>query len=188
MYFKKNIFLLLFSFTLLSAQNNIGINLNNEDLEVSTSLNINNTVESYADSTAYILDASYLHTDGNDLAAIGLSGENTFQGMENLAFGFGAKFIFTDDFMAVPLFAKANYLLPLDSSLPSTYFTASFAYAPSVLSFIDAESYTEFRLEADIEIISNIHLFTGYRNIDTEYNTHDKTFNDSFYGGMKLSF
>jgi hypothetical protein len=29
---------------------------------------------------------------------------------------------------------------------------------------------------------------TGYRNIDTNYEAGDYNINDSFYGGMKLSF
>jgi len=31
-------------------------------------------------------------------------------------------------------------------------------------------------------------VFVGYRNIDTDYTYGDYNFNDSFYGGMKLSF
>ena len=105
-----------------------------------------------------------------------------------LVFGFGFKTAFAEDFMALPLMAKASYSLPFTDSIPTTSLIASFAYAPSVLTFVDGETYSELRLEADMEVISNIHIFTGYRNIDTDYEAEDHKFNDSFYAGMKLSF
>ena len=187
MYFKKLCLTSLFSLGLLHAQSNVGLNINDEDLEVLASIDLN-ALTYYSDSTSYTIDASYLHTDGDNLTTIGVSGESSFQGVEGLALGLGIKSVFADDFIAIPFFAKARYTLPLNYSIPTTSLSTSLAYAPSVLAFSDAESYTEFRVEADMEIITNIHLFTGYRNIDTEYDTDDKTFNDSFYGGMKLSF
>ena len=184
---KKLFFSSLLSLGILHAQSTIGLNINSDDIEVLAALNLN-TYADYSDSTIYILDGSYLHTDGDNLSTLGLSGQNTFQGIQGLALAFGVRGVFTSDFFAVPLFGKAVYALPLNDSIPTTSVSTSLAYAPSVLTFRDGESYTEFRIEADMEIISNIHLFTGYRNIDTEYDRYDKTFNSSFYGGMKLSF
>lgn len=184
----KKLFLTsLLSLGLLQAQSSIGIDINDEDLEVLVALDLNAFAD-YSDSTVYLVDGYYLHTDGDDLLALGLSGENTFQGVDGLTLGFGARFVFADDFTALPLFGKIIYTLPLIDTIPTTSLGATFAYAPSVLTFSDGESYTEFRMEANMEVIQNIHLFAGYRNIDTEYETYDKTFNDSFYGGMKLSF
>jgi hypothetical protein len=187
MYIQKLCFTSLFTIGLLHAQSNIGLNVNNEDLEVSASIDLN-ALTYYSDTTSYTLDASYLHTDGDNLTTVGISAESTFQGVEGLALGLGIRSVFADDFIAIPFCAKAKYTLPLNYSIPTTSLATSLAYAPSVLTFSDGESYTEFRVEADMEIITNVHLFTGYRNIDTEYDTHDQTFNNSFYGGMKLSF
>lgn len=187
MYFKKLFLTSLLSLGFLQAQSSIGIDINDEDLEVQAAIDLNAFAD-YSDSTAYLADGYYLHTDGDDLFALGLSGENTLQGVEGLRLGFGAKFVFADDFTALPLLGKAIYTLPLIDSIPKTSLGATFAYAPSVLTFSDGESYTEFRMEADMEVIQNIHLFVGYRNINTEYETYDRTFNNSFYGGMKLSF
>jgi hypothetical protein len=187
MYFKKLFITALFFYSLLQAQSNIGLNINNEDLELSASIDLN-ALTYYSDSTSYALDASYLHTDGDNLTTLGVSAESTFQGIEGLSLGLGIKSVFADDFISIPFFAKAKYTLPLHYNIPTTSFATSLAYAPSILSFSDAESYTEFRAEADMEIITNIHLFAGYRNIDTEYDNYDETFNNSFYGGMKLSF
>ena len=187
MHIKRLCFASLFSLGLLHAQSNIGLNINNEDLEVSASIDLN-ALTYYSDSTSYTLDASYLHTDGDDLIALGVNAESSFQGVEGLALGLGIKSVFTDDFIAIPFCAKAKYTLPFNYSIPTTSLATSVAYAPSVLTLSDGESYMEFRVEADMEIITNVHLFTGYRNINTEYDTYDKTFNNSFYGGMKLSF
>ncbi|WP_309498805.1 YfaZ family outer membrane protein [Sulfurovum sp.] len=173
--------------TFLHAQSTVGFDVNNKDFEVLASIDLN-TFADYTAGITYLLDASYLYADGDDLGTIGLGAQNSFEGLEGLAFAFGAKFVFTDDFTALPLFGKAIYTLPLGGSIPSTSLSASFAYSPEVLTFSDGKHYTEFRAEADMEIVSNFHLFAGYRNMDTEYITYDKTFNDSFYGGMKLGF
>jgi len=171
----------------LTAENSIGLDINNEDIEILGSVNLN-SLANYADGTTYILDASYLHTDGDNMSTIGISGQNTLQGVPGLSLAFGAKVVFAEEFMAVPLMAKGIYTLPLNDSIPTTSLMSTFAYAPSVLSFRDGDSYSEFRLEADMEVISNVHIFTGYRNIDTDYEAGDHNFNDSFYGGLKLSF
>jgi len=187
MYFKKLFLITFFSFGLLHAQNNnIGLNVNDEDLEVSASVDFN-TLVYYSSSATYTLDASYLHADGDNLSTFGVNAKNTFQGVEGLAFGVGIKSVFADDFFAIPLSAKVIYTLPF-YNIPTTSLSTSLAYAPSILSFRDAESYTEFRAEADMEVVTNIHLFTGYRNIKTEYDINDRTFNNGFYGGMKLNF
>ena len=125
--------------------------------------------------------------------ALGLSGENSLEAAPGLIFGFGFKAAFSEDFMAFPLLGKVKYILPFDGDIPTTSFLASFAYAPSVLTFLDGDSYSELRFEGDVEVISNIHVFAGYRNIDTDYDTEENrrgtyNLNDSWYGGLKLSF
>lgn len=172
---------------LLLAQNSISLNINDEDVELQTSLNLNDLI-GYADGTTYTFDANYLHTDGDNLLGLGFSAENELQGVYGLTIGFGLKTVIADDFLAVPFLAKAAYTLPLTDSIPTTKLEMYAAYAPEVLSFSDGSGYSEFRTQIDMEVVSNIHLFTGYRNIDTDYSSGDHTFNDSFYGGLKLSF
>ncbi len=187
MHFKKFFLSFLLPLSVLQAQSNVGININDRDLEVLANMNLNTFAE-YSDSTAYILDSYYLNSDGDDLFSIGISGENTFQGIQGLRLGFGTRLVFVDDFAALPLFGKASFILPFNDSIPTTSLVTSFAFAPTVLTFRDGEGYSEFRLEVGMEVIQSIHLFVGYRNINTEYKTFDKTFNESFYAGMKLSF
>jgi len=187
MYIKKLFLTTFFSLGILHAQNNIALNINDEDLEVSASVDLN-ALTYFSDTTSFFIDGSYLHTDGDNLATMGVSAEGKFQGVEGLTLGLGIKSVFADDFVAIPFLAKARYTLPLNYSIPTTSLYTSLAYAPSVLAFSDAESYMEFRVEANMEVVNNVHLFGGYRNIDTEYDTYDHTFNNSFYGGLKLSF
>ena len=184
---KKLLLPLLLVGGLLQAENSVGIDINNEDFELLASADLNALVD-YSSSTTYMLHAGYLNSDGDSLTSFGISGENSLQGMEGLTLGFGTKLVFADDFAALPLMAKAAYRLPFNDTVPPTSLIASFAYAPSVLTFSDGDSYSEFRAEADMEVISKIHVFAGYRNIKTDYEDVDRTFNNSFYGGMKLSF
>ena len=187
MVFKKLFLTTFFTLGIVYAQNNIALNINDEDLEVAASVDLN-ALSYNSDTTSYFIDGSYLHADGDNLVTVGLSAESKFQGAEGLTFGLGIKSVFADDFIAIPFLAKAKYTLPFSYSIPTTSLTTSLAYAPSVLAFSDAESYMEFRVEANMEVVNNVHIFGGYRNIDTEYDTFDHTFNNSFYGGMKLSF
>ena len=184
----KNIVLTTFLLTgIVSAESSVGLDINSEDVELLGAYNLNSTI-GYAGGTSYLIDMSYLHNANSDLFTIGLSGENALEAAPGLIFGFGFKAAFAEDFMAIPLLGKVRYILPFDSDIPTTSFLASFAYAPSVLTFSDGETYSELRLEADMEVISNIHIFTGYRNIDTNYEFIEYKLNDSFYGGLKLSF
>lgn len=172
---------------LLSAQNSASLNINDEDVELQASLSVNELI-GYGNGTTYTFDANYLNADGDGLFGIGLSGENQLQGVYGLRVGFGIKTVFADEFAALPLLAKAAYILPLTDAIPTTTWEMSFAYAPKVLSFNDADGYSEFRTQLNMEVVSNIHVFTGYRNIDTDYKAFDRAFNDSFYIGLKLGF
>ena len=187
---KNILFPLLFIFTTSytnAGESSIGVDINSRDVEVLGTFNLNKFM-SYTDGTSYVLDVSYLGNNNANLATLGISGQNMFQGLEGLSLAFGVKATFAEDFLAFPLYAKAIYQLPLNDQFPPAYLNTSISYAPSVLSFRDAKSYAEFRLEADMEVISNIHIFAGFRRIKTNYNDYDKTLNNSLYGGLKISF
>jgi len=187
MIIKKLLYTILLLINVLYAETSVGIDANKDDVELFASLNFN-TLASYADGTTYILDIGYLHSSRDNMSHVAFSGENNFQGIENLTFALGIKGVLASDYLAFPLFTKGIYRLPLIDTIPTTSLAMTFAYAPKVLSLRDAKRYVEWRIEADMEVIPNVHAFTGYRNIDTEYNNYDKTFNDSVYLGVKLSF
>jgi len=191
--FSKLLLLLLaIATTSLHAENTIGIDVNRADVEIVGNLDLNALVN-YNDGTMYLLTFNYLHTAGektesNNMTNVGFLAQSYFYGVEGLSLALGIEGVLASDFLAVPFVVKGTYDLPLIDIIPSTSFSLKVAFAPGVLSFRQAQNYLEFRTELDMEIISNLHLFTGYRNIDTKYETFDKTFNDSFYLGMKLKF
>ncbi|MEA1880468.1 MAG: YfaZ family outer membrane protein [Campylobacterota bacterium] len=176
----------LFS-TALQAQNSVGLNVNSKDFELFTSLEIS-PLSDYASGTLYYADVNYLHADGDNMTSIGFRAENTLNHNQNLSLSFGIKGVIADGFLAFPLTFRGSYLLPFNASIPSTSIAMDLSYAPEVLAINEAKSYADTKIEATMEIVPNTHLFVGYRYISTEYQEDDKTFNNSVYGGLKLSF
>lgn len=174
---------------IIAAQgNDISVGLNENDIEVRANFNITPSLVGYSETT-YNVHAGYLYSDGDEMVSLGLFAKSDFPNIEGLTLSFGMKGVVTDDnFMAFPAFADMQYRLPTyQTAIPIT-FNFLFAYAPEIISFEDARHYTETRLELDMEVIPNIHLLGGYRYVDTEYLTYDKTFNNNVYLGLKLSF
>jgi len=183
---KQLISTLLCASTLLQA-NMVGININSEDVELEGKLNITSMV-GYNSGTSYFIGGNYLHTDNDNMVTIAFGATNTLAGAEGITFSLGVEGVFAEEFIAMPFFGEAALHLPLDEPIPPTTLKIKLAIAPSVLSFVDADSYSEYRFEGDMEVISNVHVYMGYRNIDTDYETADYNFNDSWYGGLKISF
>jgi hypothetical protein len=169
------------------------MNLNSENIELQSSWDVLNLTD-YTNGTHYSFDANYLHTDsdsftqGEHLIQVGFFAQNTFHNSQSLFLSFGMKTILTEDYIALALGGKAKYILDLGVDVPPSSINAEISFAPSLLSFIDADSYMDFRLEADMEIIPNILIYGGYRHIDTEYIQYSETLNDNFYAGMKITF
>ncbi len=183
----KRIVLIFSLLTLTVWSDTIGLNINNRDIEAEASFNLTSAI-GYGDGIDYFLGVDYLHTDNDSLVKAAFGASSTLSGAESLTLAFGLEAAFSDNFAALPLFGQAALRLPFDEPIPATSLVARVDYAPSALSFIDADSYLEYRFEADIEVIPNIHLYGGYRNIDTQYNIYDHTLNDSWYGGLKIGF
>jgi len=193
--FNKFLSLLLLSTVLLFSRTTVGLNINTEDFEVEGAMDIT-TFSEYTNGTIFIADANFINTEYDSLFGIGLGAYNSFQGMEGLNLGLGIKYIYIEDFMAFPLMVEASYGLPLIDAIPTVSLSAAMLYAPSALSFDEAENYFEFRVEAGIEVISSVGIYIGYRDIEVEYiddfsersSDSFETFNSSFYGGLKMSF
>lgn len=180
---KHIIFIFTFLSSLLQADS-IGLNVNSDDIEVTGTFN---SVFGYGDGITYALSGDYLHSE-EDLFKAAFSASSALSGAEGLTLTFGLESVFADSYAALPLFGQAALRLPLDEPVPPTSLLVKVDYAPSVLSFIDADRYLEYRFEASMEVIPNIHLYGGYRNIDTDYEAYDHTFNDSWYSGLKIGF
>jgi len=174
-------------FTVLLQAGNIGLNLNSDDVEVEGTLDISSTI-GYGSDTAYFIRGSLLRSGNDNLLKAAFGASNTLPDAPGLSFSFGIEGVFAKHYVAMPLFGEASFRLPLDAPIPATTLTAQLSYAPSVLSFVDAEQYLEYRFEADMEMLSHVHLYGGYRTIDTDYQHYDHTFNDSWYGGLRIGF
>ncbi len=185
---KKISLLLLLSTATMFARNAIGLNINSEDFEVDGSMDLNNFSE-YTGGTVISLNSNYLNTNKDNLFGFGVTANNNFQGSEGLSIGLGAKYVNFNRYSALPFVLEAAYAIPIADNIPTPSFSGTLLYAPSVLSFDDAENYFEFRAEASMEVISAVSLYVGYRDIevDTTLNTTE-TYNSSFYGGMKIGF
>jgi len=183
---KKYLWTLLFTVSALHA-NSIALNINSNDVEIDGRIDITSAI-GYGSGTNYFLGADYLHTENDNLFKGTFGATNTLSGAEGLSFTLGLEGVFGDNYVAMPLFGEAALRLPLDTPIPATTLLAKLSYAPSVLSFSDADRYLEYRFEADMEVISNVHLYGGYRNIDTDYERYNYNLNDSWYGGLKISF
>ena len=175
----------------LYSKNIVGLNINDKDLEVHGSFILNNFLNMEGNS-AYVLNTNYIHGENNDYFGLGLGVYQGYDEVEGLLFGFGLSNVYTGDFIAIPLFAHAIYVLPFFDYFPKTSLSAKVLYAPKVLTFSEGTSYLEFRSEIDFDIINNMSIYGGYRNIQAEHEMprylNDFDSYDSFYGGLKYNF
>jgi len=174
------------------------LNINTKDLEVSARLDMgqfNDTIEPHT----IFLGGKFLNADeehsspeSKDLKPYFELNALVMQEIEDigLSVGMGIKMNFTQDYITTPLGLEASYKIPAPRFVPM-YLNASVYYAPSVLSMRDADNFLEYRVSYDFEIIKNGRITLGYRNLETNYKSHDRgnfTYNDSFYAGFKISF
>ncbi len=191
MFNKKFILIILIISNILFAKDTIGFNVNSDSVEIESHTDITGYIQTDDDGTKFKIDTNYLNTNYSYLFGAGFSANGNIKKLDGLEISIGAKFIMSDNkqksFFAIPLMATAKYKLPIDDA-PESYISAQLLYAPTSLSFSDASSYSELRIQADVDIIDNISIFSGYRTIDTDYKDYDKSLDQSIYGGLKLAF
>ncbi len=170
------------------------VNINNDDIEASIKFDMGQFNQDIDVDTTYV-GIRYIYTDEDDLDGLfelSYLMQKPLEQMKELRIGIGFKLDYTSagsyDYLALPLGIEARYHLPLDSSIVPIYAGAQLYYAPSVLSFQDADGYFEFKIHADIEVIERGMITLGYRHIDTDYEAGDVEFNDSLYLGFKFAF
>ncbi len=198
--FKKIAFVILCISSLLFAESGVGLNINEKDLEITGVLDSRNLAALQTSSAIYQADANFLYDDENaKLIGAGILATNRVEALEGVEASFGVKFIWAEvgnngatnnDFTALPLMAKVRYNFPpLLYNIPPVALEGRLLYAPKVLAFGDSEEYTEFRVNAELEVIKNVSLYAGYRNITTLYNgVSNSLFNTGFYGGFKFTY
>lgn len=181
----------------LFAQHDASVNLNNDDIEVNGNIDIGELNQSDYPNM-YFLTLGFLDVDNREdtdpLWQAGFKLRQDVTGVQGLRFGLGFKGTYTEvgrqKHSAIPLGAELVYTLPINSAIP-VIISGSLDYAPSVLSFKDADSYMEKRVELGVQIVEQATIFVGYRKIDTDFETRnggDYTFNDTGYIGFKVRF
>jgi len=181
--------------TLLLAESGVGLNINEQDLEVEGIIDSRNLAALQTSSTIFQADVNFLNNDEDTkLIGAGLGATNKVEGIEGVEVTLGAKFIWAElgneNFTSLPFMAKVRYSFPpLMFNIPPVAIEGKVLYAPKVLSFGDSVQYNEFRVSADMEVIESVRIYAGYRNIHTEYKGIVRDlFNTSFYGGLKFSY
>ena len=140
----------------LFAQHDASVNLNSDDIELNGNLDLGEINETSMPDT-YFLTFGFLDVDNKEstdpLLSAGFKLRQDVTGMEGLRFGLGFKGTYTEvgryKHAAIPLGAELVYTLPIDSAIP-VIVSGSLDYAPSILSFKDADSYMEKRLELGV--------------------------------------
>ena len=169
-----------------------GLNINNEDLEVEGRMSLASRT-SRLEYRNFFIDANFINGEDDTLTGVGFYVENSPQGHSNLKFAVGLRSIFSKNdaldktFVAIPIVVSAKARMYL-GNLPKSALGVKFAYAPEPLTFSDGSNYLEYRIEADMQIIENIDIYAGYRNIDTDYKAADVNFNSSLYLGFRFIF
>jgi len=202
---KKIITASILTSSMLIAQSGVGINVNKEDLEIEGTLDSRNLAALQTSSTIYLADFNFLNIESHRkdarLLGVGLGATNQLEGVDGVELTFGAKLIVShvDDrrrdidsswFSAFPLMGMVRYSFPpLMFNIPPISLETKLLYAPGALSFGNSEKYSEFRVAGDIEMINNVKLYVGYRNIITGYQSDDDyLFSNGWYGGMKFTY
>jgi len=194
---------LITSYTVF-AQSAAGINVNKDDLEIEGTLDSRNLAMLQTSSTIFLGDFNLINIEDDNkkatLVGAGLGATNKLEGVDGVELTFGAKFILshTEDnkkdidkwFSAMPLTAMVRYSFPpLMFNIPPIALEGKILYAPGALSFGDSDSYSEFRVSGDIEMIESVKIYAGYRNIVTGYPTDTNyIFSNGFYGGLKFTY
>ncbi len=202
---KKILYLSLGSMSLF-AMHTAELNINDVDLEVGVKFDIGQFNDNIRPDTTFVgityLNASEDNSrneNGIEVAKLGEYLNVNFlmkQKINNidLKVGLGVKAVFAsiDDpdlslYSALPLGVEVEYMLPIKNVIPIS-FEAQIYYAPESLSFSDAKSYLEYRVEANFEVIERGTLYVGLRNIDTNYDSSNYQYNRAGYFGFKFAF
>ncbi|MDE2091017.1 MAG: hypothetical protein KGJ08_03840 [Gammaproteobacteria bacterium] len=174
--------------TALAVQaNNLDINLGSNAASINFSTSLTNT--------GLQGDIGYLHhTDQVDIASAGLQvvGDSNPAGSPFI-FAVGGKLFLINpkqnnvgNGTVLGLGGRFNYTWPGYNRFK---IGGELYYAPSIVSFNNADRYLQFGVNAGYEILHNAELYVGYRHITAAFtNTSNLTLDNTFMVGLNLSF
>ena len=175
-----------------AEEKSVAVNINNDDVEVNyygesdyseyskvkTGFGGLKAVDEFDNSNTYI-HASFSNTGLTDLSGI------------IFGVGFDISTAYITDlkklYPAVGLMVKGGYILPLSTL---TTITGTATYAPKALCLAgDMESFSDFRAEAEVEVIDGGSVYIGYRDIAYSLvDADDYSFSQTAYAGFKVRF
>ena len=196
----KKIILLLFTSLSLFALNTAELNINQKDLEVGLKFDVGQFNENVEPQTMFVgmkMLIPDVSNSSDNLHSIDPYFEGNFKimrpvGDNGLSFGVGFKLNYTQvndkSFMSLPIGLEVSYELPFPELIPM-FIETSVYYSPQVLSFLDAKDYVAYRINYNMEMIENVRLKIGYRNMNTHYLKQGKlNYNNSLYLGVMIAF
>jgi hypothetical protein len=72
--------------------------------------------------------------------------------------------------------------------LPRASASAGVVYAPDPLVFGDGHQYFQFDFTAGYDIVRNVTVYAGYRNISVDFGAGGRTVDNGWLGGLRFSF
>ncbi len=186
------------------AMHDVGLNINDKDLEVVAKFDMGQFNDTTDAETVFVgvkfLHASEDNSDDiddslemHDYAEMNFLMKREIEGSGGLSIGMGVKINYTqtqtEKFTTIPLGIEAEYALGISSAVPMSV-GASIYYAPEVLSMQDAKNFVEYRVEFEAELIKDAFVLAGFRNLNTNYDTQTGTtnYNKSPYIGFKFAY
>ena len=139
-------------------------------------------------------DIGYLHhTDRVDIADVGLDLKGNASPVGSpLIFGVGGKFFYispkgtSSNGEVIGIGAHFRYTWPTYNRFA---IGGELYYAPSVVSFGDADRYLQYGVRAAYEILRNADVYVGYRHVSAAFNgSPNVTLDSSIVVGMSLTF
>jgi hypothetical protein len=176
------VFALLAGVSVAAAAGSMDINLSNHTIEAQYATS--------AGSAQMSLGGLYNDDNKNWFAQVGLlaSGE-TETGGSRFDAGLGGKLY------AVHVAGKDLLALGLGGQLRWFPGNRSFGvggyafYAPSVVTFVDGEKFSDLGLRAEIEVVKNSTLYAGYRWVKAELSNHTSSYVDKGgFVGIRIDF
>lgn len=176
------VFALLAGASAAAAAGSLDVNLSNHTIEAQYASN--------AGSAQISLGGLYNEDNKDWLAHVGLlaAGE-TETGGSRFDAGLGGKFY------AVHVSGKDLLALGLGGQLRWFPGNRSFAvggyafYAPSVVTFVDGEKFSDVGLRAEIEVVRNSTLYAGYRWVKADLTNHTSPYVDKgAFVGIRIEF
>ena len=182
----------LLASSLLLANSGLEVNINSDTLEVEADIYLNKHYDVSNDSN-YYFTFGHLRTESDTTETQSLTTAvfkviNPYTDDNGISIGLGMKSVYTNQM------AKTFFALPLSvytrvEMSEVMYVDAEMSYAPRVLSFSAAHTYTEIKGKFNYKVLSDGYVFVGARSIKAKYDSGKVSkFDNSAFLGFEVRF